>query len=116
MTLSITKPSFAVILNEAHAAAFNAAKDLPDVGACGFAWVTVAGNEPIARFCRQQDTSGPWATGRGYYGSKGYPKGWQWWSPGYNGQSIDAKEKAAQAFRDALGTYGIVATVGSRLD
>lgn len=107
---------FRSILEEAHAAARHAAKDMPDIGACGFAWVTVGGNEPIARWCRKQPHGSSWDAGRGFYGSKGYPKGWQWWGPGYNGQSIDAKEVAACAFRDVLGNHGIVATVSSRLD
>ena len=112
----MTAPDFKAILIEAHGAAVAAAAHLPDVGACGFAWVTVDGNEPIARWCRKQPKGSAWGTGRGFYGDKGYPKGWQWWSPGYGGQSIDAKETAAAAFRNALGKYGIRATLGSRLD
>ena len=107
---------YKAILDEAHAAARRAAYDLPDRGLCGFAWVTVEGNSPIARWCRKQAQGDTWETGRGYFGDKGWPKGWQWWSPGYSGQSIAAKEVAARAFRDILATYGIRATVGSRLD
>ena len=82
----MTAPDFKAILIEAHGAAVAAAAHLPDVGACGFAWVTVDGNEPIARWCRKQPKGSAWGTGRGFYGDKGYPKGWQWWSPGYGGQ------------------------------
>ncbi len=108
---------YAKILAEAHEAAKQAGADLPDNGACGFAWVTVPGNSALARWCRlNQPADAPYATGRGYYGDKGYPGGYQWWSPGYGGQSIDARERCACAFRDVLGAYGIRADVHSRLD
>ncbi len=103
---------FERILKEAREAAYYASKDQPDTGACGFAWVTIDGNHPLARYCRKQA-----ATGNRIYGSKGYPRGWQWWNPGnYRGQSVDAIERGAVAFRDKLGEYGIRVDCGSRLD
>lgn len=90
-----------------------------NIGACGFAWVTIDGKSPLANWCRKQskehDLKGrvtPWL-----YGSKGYPTGWQFWNPGdYNGQRVDVKEVGARAFRDKLAEYGIRSDVGSRLD
>lgn len=106
------------ILFEAHEAADIVGAYLPDEGACGFAWVVIPGNHPLARYCRSQlkTCGGRDAANQRHYGSKGYPKGWRWWSPGYDGQSIDAKERAAAAFRDVLAKYGIRAEVRSRLD
>lgn len=119
------------IITEAHAAATKAMADYkakwraqlsPDQLAhvdrnfcgeppmCGFAWVKVSGNDPLARFCRKQG-------GNRKYGAKGYPIGWEFWGPGeYNGQSVDVKTAGAHAFRDVLASYGISADVGSRLD
>jgi hypothetical protein len=101
------------IFNEARNAAYAACHTLPDTGACGFAWVKLGGNEPFSRYCRKLEKE----TGDRKYGSKGYPTGWQWWNPGqYRGQSVDAIEAGARAFRDVLAAYGISADVGSRLD
>ena len=117
------------VLEEAHEAAEMA--ELKEIAIrpenpyaldCGFAWVTIDGNSPLARFCRKKM--------RGYgkgkdnyreawikYGDKGYPSGWQWWKPGeFNGQSIRIHEVGSRAFRDVLANYGYAATVGSRLD
>lgn len=105
---------FERILTEARNAAYTASKDMPDEGACGFAWVIIHGNEPFARYCRKLAKEQPKER---RYGSKGYPSGWQFWNPGnYRGQSVDAIEAGARAFRDVLGTYGIRADTGSRLD
>lgn len=107
--------SFEEILHHAHRAAHEAVKDLPDTGACGFAWVTIEGRSPLARHCRLKAAND--MPGRRFYGSKGFPRGWQFWKPGgYPGQSIDAIEAGARAFRDVLAEYGIRADVGSRLD
>lgn len=112
--------NFQAILDEAYAAAELSAKNttIDEMrGACGFAWVTIDGVSPLARFCRKQikDAGGERHADR-KYGSKGYPIGWQFWGPGYNGQNVDIKEDAAKAFRDVLAKYGYNATVGSRLD
>ena len=110
---------YATVLDQAHAAAERAVQGLPDQYACGWAWVRVEGNSPLARFCRAQIKA---AGGDGYearqrYGSKGYPTGWQFWQPGkFRGQSIDAHEAGARAFRDVLADFGINADVCSRLD
>jgi hypothetical protein len=110
-------PDFETLLADAHHAAKAAAAHMPDVGACGFAWVTVDGREPFARYCRTRARA---LELNGHsphrFGGKGYPTGWRWWCPGYNGQSIDAHEKAAAAFRDELAKHNIRATCGSRLD
>lgn len=107
------------ILTEAHEAAARAVENHEDKWACGFAWVTVEGNTPLARHCRKmaEKSIATERTARRLYGSKGYPKGWQWWCPGnFPGQSVEAHEAGAHAFRDKLGEYGIRADVGSRLD
>jgi len=110
------------ILKEAHEAARLAQIGGHDRGACGFAWVTIDGNDGLARHCRKmakqaEDRGVPYAQGRGLYGSKGYPKGWQFWKPGgFGGQAIETHEQGSVAFRDKLGEYGIRADCGSRLD
>lgn len=88
---------------------------------CGFAWVTIEGNEAIARHCRARlkDTA-PLHRIKGdlrLYGDKGYPRGWQWWCPGeFSGQSVRIHRKGAAAFAAYLATHGVRADVGSRLD
>lgn len=112
-----TTPDYAAILTEAHAAARAAVADQPDRWACGFAWVTIDGTHPLARWCRKHGAGAEGWAQRSIYGDKGYPKGWQWWCPGnFRGQSVDAHERGAYAFRDVLATYGIRADAGSRLD
>jgi hypothetical protein len=110
--------NFEAILQEAHeeaALAVEGKVDNPRAFDCGFAWVTLGGNEPLVRYCRKVLKGGNGNSQK--HGSKGWPNGWQWWNPGgYMGQSIGVKEKGAQAFRDALARHGISATVGSRLD
>jgi hypothetical protein len=118
---------YEAILNEAHAAAAEAVKVAATRydemrGACGFAWVKISGNEPLARHCRKQlkayDTAG--VTNplmRRALGEKSYTSGWEFWNPGnHGGQRVDIKEAGAKAFRDVLGKYGIRADAGSRLD
>jgi hypothetical protein len=89
---------------------------------CGFAWATISGTEPLARFCRskRREAHGdPYAANlaANAYGEKHWQKGWMWWNPGgFTGQQVQHKEAGARAFRDALAKHGIVATVGSRLD
>jgi hypothetical protein len=115
---------FDAILTEAHAAAVAA-----QVGAvegrgldCGFAWVTIDGTAPLARYCRKEAkrllAEGAQQGGvRRRLGDKGYPTGWQFWCPGsWAGQSVGVHERGAKAFRDALARHNISATVSSRLD
>jgi hypothetical protein len=114
---------YEMILAEAHGAAKMAVDQACAVydemkGGCGFAWVTISGTEPLARWCRKMakatahDRRSAMA-----YGDKGYPTGWQFWNPGnHGGQRVDIKEAGAKAFRDTLGKYGIRADAGSRLD
>jgi len=118
---------YEMILAEAHGAAITAVATASATydemrGACGFAWVTISGTEPLARFCRAQlkayDKAGVTNPRmRRQYGDKGYPKGWQFWNTGdHAGQRVDIKEAGAKAFRDTLAKYGIRADAGSRLD
>ena len=105
---------YSLVLFKAHATAEVAVAGLPDTGACGFAWVVIPGTDPLARYCRAKTKGG--STSR-IYGSKGTTKGWQFWKPGgFDGQAVDAHEAGAAAFRDVLASYGISATLGSRLD
>ena len=117
-TQQLTKhETFTAILAEAYAAADLAqAGKVEDLNAfdCGFAWVTIDGTSPLARWCRQQSNG----ERNRQYGSKGYPTGWQFWCPGnFNGQSIGIHEAGAKAFQDVLALkYNIRADVGSRYD
>lgn len=121
---------FELVLRAAHAAAeaavlseAHARPEGPYALDCGFAWVTISGTDPLARYCRAQiklvEHPGQPAARERYHklGSKGYPSGWQWWKPGnWWGQSIRVHEAGARAFRDELAKFGIRADVGSRLD
>lgn len=111
---------YKAILTEAHGAAIAATAGLvEDRNAfdCGFAWVTIDGTEPLARYCRKQaGPDGDWS-GRRFYGSKGYPKGWQWWTPGNAPvQSMPIHLVGARAFAAVLAKYDIRADVGCRYD
>lgn len=111
--------TFHKILLAAHGAAVGVQASMVEGQGldCGFAWVTVDGNHPLARYCRNVVKTMGEKTTHGFYGSKGYPRGWQWWEPGHHpGQSIGIHEAGARAFRDVLATYNIVGTVGSRYD
>lgn len=112
------KVDFEAIIDEAHAAAAAAQQGMvenPNALDCGFAWVTLSGNDTMARYCRHSVAAK--GGDRQRYGSKGYPIGWQWWCPGgFRGQAISIHEAGARAFRDVLARYGIRADVGSRLD
>jgi hypothetical protein len=78
---------------------------------CGFAWVRVPGNSPIARFLRDQSDFAGLST------HKGYPKGFDIWNPSGNPtQCLDAKLAGAEAFAEALRLAGFEAEVGSRWD
>lgn len=80
---------------------------------CGRAWVSVKGTTPIARFCAKQEQSPRY----GFYGRKGYPKGWYFYCPGYySGQSLDVFEAGAKAFAEHLRANGIECTVHTRAD
>lgn len=114
---------YEAILKEAHEAARQAVDAMgpENMNAldCGFAWVNISGNEPLARFCRKalRNRGETDIAARRFYGSKGYPTGWQFWEPGgFRGQAIGHHEAGAKAFRDVLARYGIRADVGSRLE
>jgi hypothetical protein len=124
----MTKINYDVILMEAHKAAAEAVATVSiymdeQKGACGFAWVVIPGNDPLARHCRKElklNAKEPQELQRELnapYGSKGYPTGWQFWNPGnHNGQRVDIKEAGAKAFAFTLAKYGIRADWSSRLD
>jgi hypothetical protein len=114
----MSKINYETVLAEAHKAASEAVAGQPDQYACGFAWVVIDGNDPLARFCRAQRKvqADDWQTRR-YFGDKGYPRGWHFWQPGnFPGQSVDVHEKGAAAFRSVLASYGIRGDVNSRFD
>lgn len=130
-----TTPDFGAIIQEAHDAASAASRRyVAENGEhpfnCGFAWVTVDGVSPLARFCRKQIKErealrdkgqiGPRAVteAQTHFGCKGYPSGHQFWGPGdYMGQDMSAKRAGAEAFARVLADkLGYNATVGSRLD
>lgn len=112
--------TFEDILGKAKTAAVVAVRDMGPEDRCaldcGFAWVTIGGNEPLARYCRKRmaETNDKHAR---FYGRKGYPKGWTFWNPGeFAGQAVGHILAGATAFMQVLGEYNIRATVSSRLD
>lgn len=109
------------LLDEAHAAANAAALKAEDEATtwfpCGFAWVTIGGNEPLARHCRGAVDEGDPDSTQLRYGAKGYPRGWTWWCPGHRTtQRMATFEAAARAFAAVLRREGVECTVGSRMD
>lgn len=112
---------FEELLDKAHAAALEAAVKAEAEATtwfpCGFAWVTIDGNEPLARHCRAATDEEDPSTSRSHYGAKGYPKGWTWWCPGLNTtQRMETFEAAARAFAAVLEEAGIPTSAGSRMD
>lgn len=113
------------ILDEAHAAAREAVAALGPENFhaldCGFAWVTINGADPFARYCRDEakrrgKTSMLTRPDRRRYGSKA-ERGWQWWEPGeFGGQAIGHHLAGSKAFLDVLKNHGITTTLGSRYD
>jgi hypothetical protein len=96
---------YAAILKQASDAAAAAVADLPDRGACGFAWVEIKGNTGFGKYAKAHGASRHWKSGL-YF-----------WNPGrYCGQSIDAIEAGAIAFAKVLQSHGIDAYACSRLD
>lgn len=73
-------------------------------GACGFAWVKVAGNSAFGR----------WAKKAGMM-SKSYTGGVQYWVS-FGGQSVARKEAFAKAMAAVLKAGGVDAFWDSRLD
>lgn len=113
-----TPAEFAALWERAKAAAQAAAeKQNTHLGVegsrgfdCGFAWVSLPGNTPFARWAKAQGIA-----------SKAYPSGLQiWYSKlhSVNTQSISVHEAAARAARDVLshGLQTSTISMGSRLD
>ena len=81
---------------------------------CGFAWVTVypehKGNTKLGKGERR------------VLESMGFKKDWTgksyqlWNAGGYNGQSMDVKEAACDAYASVLNSYGVKAHACSRAD
>ncbi len=116
---------YASILTAAHAAASAAQEGMVEnMNAldCGFAWVTVDGTDPLARFCRKErkrlmEIGGASTREAHQYGDKGYPTGWRFWCPGGAPvQAVGIHEAGAKAFALKLAEYGIRADWSSRLD
>lgn len=122
----LAKIDYEAILDEAHAAAAAAVAKLgpenPNALDCGFAWVTISGNHPLARFARKQVKTAEAAGDRRYvvrqrYGSAGITRGWEFWKPGnFPGQAIGHHLAGATAFNEVLARHNIVGTLGSRYD
>ena len=86
----------------------------------GFAWVTISGISPRARWCRTQQPARRW-------GAKGYLKGWTFFCPGewptgiemgfpVYAQDRDFHLAGAKAFARVLEEHGHKAVVACRLD
>ena len=81
---------------------------------CGFGWVQVTPeHKGNTRLGKQERT---------VLEQMGFRKDWTgksyqlWNAGGYNGQSMDVKEAACDAYASVLQSYGIRAGVGSRAD
>lgn len=119
----MTDQEFEALLAKAHAAATQAIQakgpENPNAFDCGFAWVTINGQSPLAAYCRKKLKAMGSNRTREHllYGDKGHPTGWAFWGPGeFRGQAVGHKEAGARAFRDVLAEAGYSATVSSRLD
>jgi hypothetical protein len=107
------------IYAEARAAADKAANSTPDqIWPCGFAWITVRPrnghpNGPILRALIKEFK----AMNVGHK-SLDQP-GWMLWTndyTSYNGQNMDVKEAAANAFAEVFNSYGYPLDVNTRID
>lgn len=76
-------------------------------GACGFSWVYIKGVKGNTKLGRKLKSLGV---------HQDYTRQFQIWSPGYHGQNVDNKIKAAHAYADTLAKYGIRTEVGYALD
>lgn len=75
-----------------------------DDGACGFAWISFAGNTAFGRWAKKQGIARPH-----------WPSGLCVWVSEF-GQSVDRKTAYAGAYARVLNDAGIAAYAGSRLD
>ena len=84
---------------------------------CGFAWVDVSpARGPFVNWCKKAGKAHG-DRGGNMHGRPGTYGGWTFWNPSRNyTQSVDAKEVGARAFAQVLQSYGINASVDSRLD
>jgi hypothetical protein len=78
-------------------------------GMCGFAWVSVYadGRSKQAKELKQHGFTTSYQGGLELWGNQVYT---------YNGQSVEVKEAACQAFAKVLTGHGITAYANSRLD
>jgi len=120
-TATLTLDNAAQVGQQVQAAAFHAADTFfhtrmngQDLGACGFAWVTVypqhkgntrdgrAERKILERLGMSKDWTG---------------KAWQIWNPSkYAVQNIDTLEAGADAAAQVLKSWGLTAYSGSRMD
>lgn len=115
--VAVTPEEFTELWNQAVEAANAAARDealTPQgrsrAGNCGFAWITMPGNIPFARWAKKAGIA-----------RKGYPTGYQIWYSRVHSvttQSISVHEAACIAARNVLaqGLQSSQITIGSRLD
>jgi hypothetical protein len=115
MSVTVTPEQIPQIVEEAKAAAYQAARKYfnevlggQDRFACGFAWVNiygVKGNTKIGRALKQCGIR------------PAYSGGLQMWNPSNFGcQNIDTLEAGADAAAQVFKKYGFEAYAGSRLD
>ncbi len=115
MTVTATPEQIPQIVEEAKAAAYQAARKYfdevlggQDRYACGFAWVTIykiKGNTRIGRALKECNIR------------PSYSGGLQMWNPSNFGcQNIDTLEAGAEAAAQVFKRYGFEAYAGSRLD
>lgn len=84
---------------------------------CGRAWISIKGTTPLAKFCNKMEAEQGRGAPHGFYGMKGYPKGWEFYCPGtYRGQSMDVFEAGAKAFAEVLRENNIECVFHSRAD
>lgn len=86
-------------------------------GVCGFAWLNIPGNSWFIRALKKAGFASANINNfdrKVVFKKDSYYKGYSYWIGG--GQSYERKVAFANAFADVLGSYNIVANVGSRLD
>ena len=112
---------FAALVSVAHAAGMAAGREcrpiamvvcdaggepleMVDDGACGFAWITFAGNTAFGKWAKKEGIARPH-----------YPSGLCVWVSDF-GQSVDRKAAYAGAYAQVLRNSGIDCYADSRLD
>lgn len=115
MSITATPEQIPAIVQEAHDAAHQAARNYfnevlggRDQYACGFAWVNIYGVKGNTKLGKALSAQGI---------RKSYSGGLQMWNPSKFGcQNVDTLEKGAEAAAAVFKKYGFEAYAGSRLD